>query len=87
MEILNFNKTELTKETIKKTDKHFADICQGCIDEVLSGDVWVNDKKKYISDNKSQKQMYLSGEFNRNNFTYLQCAYWIQTGENIALLS
>ena len=81
-----FNKTKLTNKTIKKTDIHFADICQGCIDEVLSGEVRVNDKEKYILNNSKRKNEYLKGEANRNNFTYLQAAYWIQTGKCIALL-
>ena len=86
MKIYTFNNTELTKETIKKTDIHFADISQGCIDEVVSGDVRVNDIEKYINDNKAKRDNYLKGNINRNNFTYLQRAYWIQTGKTIALL-
>jgi len=81
-----FNNVKLTIETIKKTDMHFADIYQGCIDEVLSGEVKVNDKEKYILSNSTLKNEYLKGEVNRYNLTYLQRAYWIQIGENIALL-
>ena len=84
---LTFNNTELTKETTIKTDKHFAEICQGCINEVLSGDVRVNDPKKYIKENLDRKKEYLNGNINRYNFTYLQRAYWIQTGETVALLT
>lgn len=80
-----FNDTELTEETLIKTDKHFAEIYQGCIDGVVSGEFTVNDKEKYIIDNNRRKEQHLKGE-NRYNFTYLQRAYWIQTGEMIALL-
>lgn len=86
MNKLYFNNTELTKETIKKTDQHFADICQGCINEVLIGEVRVNNKDKYIKNNESQKNDYLNGNVNRSNFTYLQRAYFLQTGNCIALL-
>lgn len=82
---MKFNNTYLTEQTLIKTDKHFADICQGCIDEVLSGEQKVNDTNVYISNNKEQKEKYLKGS-NRNNLTYLQRAYSIQTGECIALL-
>ena len=81
-----FNNTKLTEETIKNTDLHFADICQGCIDEVLSGEVRVNDPKKYIKENLDRKREYSNGNINRYNLTYLQRAYWLQTGEMIALL-
>ena len=79
-----FNNTKLSEATIKKTDIHFADICQKCIEYVLNGG-FVNDKKKYIKDNLKHKKDYLNG-LNRNSSTYLQRAYFIQTGENIALL-
>jgi glucose dehydrogenase len=80
-----FNNTILTKKTLKKTDNHFADIYQGCIDEVISGEVKVNDLKEYIKKNKINKIQILKG-IGRNNFTYLQRAYWIQTGDMPALL-
>lgn len=80
-----FNNTELTEETLLKTDQHFADIYQGCIDEVLSGVVKVNDQEKYFAENKRRKEESLKGN-KRTIFTYLQRAYWIQTGDMIALL-
>lgn len=86
METYKFNNTVLTEETINKTDKHFADICQECIDAVLNGEVRVNDPKKYIKDKCDRKKAYLTGNINRWNLTYLQRAYFIQTGESIALL-
>jgi len=80
-----FNGEELTESTLKKTDKHFADIHQGCIDEVLSGKVEVNDKEKYFKSCKERKEKSIKG-LSRDNLTYLQRAYWIQTGDCIALL-
>ena len=80
-----FNGEELTELTLKKTDKHFADIYQGCIDEVLSGKVKVNDKEKYFKSCKEMKEKHIKG-LSRDNLTYLQRAYWIQTGNCIALL-
>jgi len=82
----SFNNTELTPDTILKTDKHFANICQGCIDGVLNGDIKVNDPKRYIKDNSDRKKAYLTGNINRWNLTYLQRAYFIQTGKSVALL-
>jgi len=80
-----FNNKKLTEKTLLKTDKYFADICQGCIDEVINGDVTVNDKESYFEYNLKRKKEYLKG-INRNTLGYLQQAYYIQEGEMIALL-
>lgn len=82
---MKFNNVDLTEQTLLKTDEHFAEICQGCIDEVLRGDVKVNDVDTYVIANSLLKEDYLKGR-NRNNLTYMQRAYWIQTGECIGLL-
>tara|TARA_R110000851_G_C12681116_1_gene523837 strand:+ start:207 stop:458 length:252 start_codon:yes stop_codon:yes gene_type:complete len=82
---MEFNNKLITEETKIKTDKHFADICQGCIDGAISGKFRVNDIEKYIKSNKASIEISLNGE-GRNNFTYWQRAYYIQEGECIALL-
>lgn len=81
----HFNNTELTNDTILKTDKHFANICKECIDGAINKDFHVNDLDRYIQDKKRHMNNYIKG-LNRNTLTYLQRAYWIQTGELIALL-
>lgn len=80
-----FNNTQLTAETIQSTRQHFADIEQGCIDEVLSGAVRVNNPESYINRCKASKEKYLTGVL-QISVTFLQRAYWLQTGEMIALL-
>lgn len=83
-----FNNVELTQETILTTRKHFADNAQGCIDEVLSGNVVLPSHTSQDIYFKWQRQRMadsLDG-FNDHTWTFLQRAYWIQTGECVALL-
>lgn len=85
---MKFNNIELTEETVLLTRQHFADIMQGCIDEVLRGDVTLAshvDPKDYFDDCDKRANMYLSGEID-HNFTFLQRAYWIQTGDCVVML-
>ena len=85
MKAMEFNNTVITEETKIKADKYFADIWQGCIDGAISGEFRVNDIEKYIKSNRVSIEISLSGD-GRNSFTYWQRAYWIQTGECVALL-
>ena len=80
-----FNGKILTKATIKKTHQHFIDIYKGCIAEVLSGEVTVNDQKKYFEDCNNNILRHEKGE-GIWNLTFLQRAYSLQEGECIALL-
>ncbi len=91
---MRFNNTELTQETILATRQHFIDNCNNCIRLCRQRDVeecsewnefFVNDKAKYISDEESMINYFQSGEGD-HTFTFLQRAYWIQTGEMVALL-
>lgn len=86
MEKFYFNGTELTPETILATRKHFYDICMGCIKEAKSGEVFVNNLEKYISSQLEKSERYMTGGGDRT-FTFLQRAYWIQTGEMLPLFS
>lgn len=83
--MLKFNNVELTQETILQTRKHFADNCQGCIDEVLRGDVRVNNFEEYKAWQLQRMEDDLAGK-NDHTFTFLQRAYYFQTGECLALL-
>lgn len=80
-----FNGVELTEETILSTRKHFAENAQACIDEVLCGDVKVDDRETYLSWHIQDMVEFMAGERD-HTFTFLQRAYWIQTGDCVALL-
>ncbi|MEM7557211.1 MAG: hypothetical protein AAF378_24605 [Cyanobacteria bacterium P01_A01_bin.84] len=82
---LYFKGQLLTEETLLATDKYFADLNDQCIKEAKDGTTYVNDLKEYIAWCEDKKQKSLSGN-SRNNFTYLQQAYYLQTGECIAFL-
>lgn len=82
---LRFNGEKLNEESVKKAIQFFADNCQGMIDEVKNGTVKVNDPEGYIKYCEKQKQKWLNGDF-KISLTFLQHAYYIQTGESIALL-
>ncbi|MNX51458.1 hypothetical protein D3C86_821180 [compost metagenome] len=80
-----FNKVELTEETIKKTRKWFADNAIACIEEVKNGSVKVNDQESYFAWREKEAQESLNGDYD-NTVTFLQRAYFFQTGESVALL-
>lgn len=83
-----FNKTELMPETIQRTRQQFADICQGCIDEILSGAVTLpehNVQDEHFARLRAEASEHLAGTWD-HTLTFLQRAYWLQTGESIALL-
>ena len=85
---MKFNNVELTQETIIKTRQHFADNAQCCINEVLDGSVKLPDhvsNEDYFSDCRKRAERFLTGGGD-HTFTFLQRAYWIQTGEMVALL-
>jgi hypothetical protein len=83
--MLKFNGVELKPEIILQTRKHFANNAQSCIDEVLRGEVRVNDFESYKAWNIRRAADNLAGK-NDHTFTFLQRAYYFQTGECLALL-
>lgn len=85
MEDLYFNGEKLTKENILKTEQWFINNAQGCIDEVLSGEVRVNNIDSYVSREKERIEIYRNKTY-KISLTFLQKAYYIQTGKSIALL-
>ena len=85
MEDLYFNGEKLTPETIAKTRQHFIDIFKGCISEAVSGEVRVNDLHSYIKSNEARIKEYENAT-HTISLTFLQRAYWLQTGKSIALL-
>lgn len=82
---LKFNGVELSEETIQKTQKWFADNAIACIEEVKSGKVFVNDPESYFKWRNEEAKEYIEGNFDIT-LTFLQRAYYIQTGESVALL-
>lgn len=81
-----FNGEELTEETILKTRKWFSDNKYACIDKVKTGEHKIYcDKEEYYKREEQSAMDYLDG-LNDHVFTFLQRAYFIQTGKCIALL-
>jgi hypothetical protein len=80
-----FNGLILSVQTLQATDLHFAEIQQACIDEVNVGGLRVNNKTQYLHNCERAKIESLGGRA-RNSVTYLQRAYWIQTGDCMGLL-
>lgn len=82
---MRFNDTIITQETILATRKHFAEIAQRCIDDAISGKVKVNNLQSYIEWQQASIEAAMTGK-NDHTFTFMQRAYWLQTGEMPALL-
>ncbi|MCY7943935.1 hypothetical protein P8843_07125 [Bacillus inaquosorum] len=80
-----FNGVQLTEESIQKTRKWFADNAIACIEEVKSGKVYVNDCESYFAWREKEAKEYMEGKHD-HTVTFLQCAYFIQTEECVALL-
>lgn len=80
-----FNGVELTEETILKTRKWFHDNSIACIEEAKSGKVFVNDPESYFEWRNEEAKEYMEGKHD-HIVAFLQRAYYIQTGECVALL-
>lgn len=84
--MLKFNGVELTKDTIQKTRKWFHDNSIACIEEAENGKVYVNNLEEYTTWRNEEAKKSIEGCYD-HTFTFLQRAYYIQTGESVALLS
>lgn len=82
---MKFNNIEISEDTILLTRKYFADIQLGCIKDAKQGLVKVNDLDKYTKQREQSYVEYLNGCWD-HTFTFIQRAYYIQTGECIPLL-
>lgn len=83
-----FNGTDLTPETIQVTRQWFADNADACVREAEDGTAPLASHyplEKYRALQETAKQHALTGCIDRT-FTFLQRAYFIQTGESVALL-
>jgi hypothetical protein len=88
LKVLRFNGEELTPETIEKTRKHFADNQLKCVNDVNEGVITLPDhvsEESYFESCVRKADQFMSGDFD-HSFTFLQRAYWIQTGKDVALL-
>jgi len=86
MEItVNRKPVTLTNETIAATRAWYIDNAQKCIEQAESGEVRVNNLKKYVQwQNERIKDM--TAGLNDQTLGFIQQAYYIQTGESVALL-
>ena len=83
---------DLTPEAINAARKWFADnlacamAAHSRSDSVLqNGEFYVNDLDKYREGQQRLASEYLAGTYD-HTFTILQMAYYVQTGNNVALL-
>lgn len=81
-----FAGVELTAVSIQKAREWFADNALGCIEEVINGEIEVNDPESYIQWRKESISEAIEGRYD-HTLAFLQRAHTIQTGECIALLS
>ena len=84
----------ITEETIRKTWLSYADSAQGCIDEALSGEVFINPDyfDEYLADNAAYKINCLNAAEKPDvpsgtSSAFWQKAYYIQSGECVGLLA
>lgn len=75
----------LTPETIEKTRQYYADNAKACIAEAVSGEVRVNDLPRYIIWCEQRAADSLAGKSD-HTFTFIQMAWYIQSGECVGLL-
>jgi hypothetical protein len=83
-----FNGTDLTPETIQATRQWFADNADACVREAEDGTAPLASHyplEQYRANKAADKAAALAGEYD-HTFTFLQRAYFIQTGESVALL-
>ncbi|HSH35318.1 hypothetical protein [Schnuerera sp.] len=85
MKTIKFNNVELTEETILKTREYFYNVCIECVNGAINNEFYVNNVDNYIQFKKEDAESYINGEFD-HVLSFIQKAYYIQTGKNIPLL-
>lgn len=81
-----FNKVAISEETLEKTRKWFADLYRGLAEDARSGKLRTQVPSLYIARQEENARRVLQGDDDRT-FTFLQRAYYIQTGECVPLFS
>ena len=82
---MRFNGVELTEDTINTTWQWFADNSLACAADAIAGEFFVDDIEAYVAECVEDAKRYTRHE-GRISFTFMQRAYFIQTGEDVALL-
>lgn len=82
---MKFNGVEILPSIIHLTKQYFIDIHHKCITGASEGKFFVNDLNSYID---WQQEMIndLDNGKSDYSFTFIQRAYWLQSGQCIALL-
>ena len=80
-----YSMKDITAETVIKTREYGIRQCQSCIDEAVSGKVWVNDLEKYIDHHNSNIAKYESGYYD-NTLHFLSKAIYLQFGESVPIM-
>ena len=75
----------LDEYAILAARKWFADNCYACISQAIDGSLKVNDLQKYIKTESQKAKDFLAGKHDKT-FTFMQRAWYIQTGESVAFL-
>lgn len=78
----------LSKETILKTREQAIQICIDCVEEVLSGEVYLNPEYGILRyTNEQQCEMFEIELGNHDHYlSFIQKAYYIQSGKSIPIL-
>lgn len=80
-----FNNTVITKESIDKARRFFINNLQAQMEDIRTGKVKVNNKERHLQWLIDSEIDCEAGAYD-NRFTMLQRAYYIQTGDCVALL-
>lgn len=86
MDAPSFNGTALTPATLAATREWFAGWSRELIADIEAGRRKVNNPESYITFHRKAIQDVMDESNPRLSYTFLQRAYWIQTGEDVALL-
>lgn len=76
----------LTQDTINKTRDYFIRLNKALIADVKRGDLIVNDPERFIQWKLDNIEFYRESPLVMNNFTFLQRAHFIQTGDMMPLM-
>lgn len=77
----------ITDATIAATRRHFADLCIACAEGAEQGNFFCNDPARYAANERAKAQRYLAGDHGRMSATFVQRAYWLQSGQCVGLLA
>jgi hypothetical protein len=82
---MRFNGLELTEIAMQQTRQWFADNALAAAEDARAGRTRVNDLEGYLRDSERRAAYFLAGEGD-SSVAFLQRAYYVQTGESVALL-